>query len=232
MSSTGTRPALVLQHGPLGPPALLGEWLQERAIPYVVHHVHEDLSLPAPDEYRFVASLGSAKSPSAQDDPEVAAELALLRRAVDRDVPVLGLCFGGQALAQVLGGRVEPSPIEELGWHRVETAEPETVAAGPWLQWHYERFTLPPRADELARSAVGPQAFRHGVHVGTQFHPESTMDVVAGWARHDAERLAARGIADGEALVFEGREHADAAREAAFRLFDAFARRAGVLDPA
>ena len=55
-----------------------------------------------------------------------------------------------------------------------------------------------------------------------QFHPESTVDIVAGWARKDAERLSALGIEDGRALIEAPAERKEAARQAAFRLFDAF----------
>ena len=102
-----------------------------------------------------------AKSPNHRHDPLVLEELDLIARCVERDVPVLGLCFGGQALAAVLGGTVEVLDAPELGWHRIESAAPDVVAAGPWLQWHYDAFRAPPGAEELARSPVCSQAFRH-----------------------------------------------------------------------
>ena len=60
------------------------------------------------------------------------------------------------------------------------------------------------------------------MHLGTQFHPESTVDIVAGWASKDAERLATLGITDSAALLAAPPAQHDAARDAAFRLFDAF----------
>jgi hypothetical protein len=113
----------------------------------------------------------------------------------------------------------EPQP--ELGWHTIRSADPALVPAGPWLQWHFDRFTLPPGAEELAHPDAGVQAFAQGPHLGMQFHPESTIEIVRGWARADRDRLAALGIGDGEALVDEGRRHAAAAAQAAFDLFDA-----------
>ena len=215
-------PVLVLQHGAEGPPGLLAEWLEARGLGAEIvddWRAHEGLD---PEAHAFVVSLGSWFSPRQADEPEVAAELAFLRRAVDADVPVLGLCYGGQALAAVLGGTVEQAPRPELGWHAVETSAPDVVAPGPWLQWHFDRFTVPPGAEEIARSPAGPQAFRRGAHLGVQFHPESTIEIVTGWARADAGRLAELGLEDAEAGLEAGREHAEAAREAAFRLFDAF----------
>ena len=114
---------------------------------------------------------------------------------------MLGLCFGGQALAAALGGTVERAPRPELGWTEIETDEPELVPPGPWLEWHYERFTTPPGATEIARTAAATQAFRHGRHLGVQFHPESTVEIVERWAASDRDRLAALGHGDGAALI-------------------------------
>ncbi len=223
--------ALILQHGDETPPALLGDWAHARGIPCQVHRI--DLSpheLPALDGQPFIASLGSEYSPNDTDVPEVAAELELLERAVARGIPVLGLCYGGQALAAVLGGRVERAPEPELGWVRIDTQAPQLLGEGPWLQWHYDRFTLPPGAQELARTDRALQGFVHGPHLGVQFHPESTVEIVREWARMDATRLTELGIEDGEKLVDAGDEQTTAARVAAFELFDAFWRRARVTE--
>jgi GMP synthase-like glutamine amidotransferase len=217
------KPALIRRHGPWGPPALLEQWCLQRGLAYRVDETwHPGRPQPDPTDYAFVASLGSKHSPRDAHVPAVAAELALIERAVEQDVPVLGLCFGGQVLAHVLGGTVERAPRPELGWREIETDDPELIPAGPWLEWHFERFTTPPGAVELARTADATQAFRHGVHLGTQFHPESTVDIVAGWASNDAERLAGLGITDSGALLAAPPAQLEAAREAAFRLFDAF----------
>jgi GMP synthase-like glutamine amidotransferase len=136
---------------------------------------------------------------------------------------VLGLCFGGEALSAVLGGLVELAPRPELGWREIETDDPATVPPGPWLEWHYERFTTPPGATEIARTKDAVQAFRYGPHLGVQFHPESTVEIVGRWAGMDTERLTALGVEDGMELLAVPPEQEEAAREAAFRLFDAFA---------
>src|SRR4051794_13280755 len=222
---------LILQHGPWAPPGLLGDWARARGIPVHVHRADLGEPLPALEDQAFVASLGDYCNPADVHVDHVAAERRYVANAVARDVPVLGLCFGGQMLAAVLGGRIEPAPEPELGWCTIDSTDPR-VAEGPWLQWHYDRFTLPPGAVALANSPAGVQAFSHGRHLGVQFHPESTIEIVRGWAASQADRLRALGIEDGDAFLERGRPFAQAAAGAAFRLFDAFWEQAAPRPPA
>src|ERR687893_2775948 len=203
------------------PPGVLVEWLRERDIPFEVRPSWDGTVAPDPADYSFVASLGSPYGPNDTHEPGVMEELKLIGVAVEKDVPVLGLCFGGEVLSAVLGGSVERAPVPELGWREIETDDPVAVPAGPWLEWHYERFTTPPGATELARTADAVQAFRFGVHLGLQFHPESTVEIVSHWASSEARRLAELGIEDGAALLAASSERKDGSRAAAFRLFDA-----------
>lgn len=216
------RPILVLEHQRNAPPALLGEWAAARDLPLTVVAVDEAAELPGPEEAFAVVTLGSERAAYDDTVPWLAREAALLRRAIGAGVPVLGLCFGSQHLARVLGGAARRAPHSEVGWHRVDTDIPELIAPGPWMQWHHDAFALPPGAVELARSTVGPQAFRSGPHLGIQFHPEVTPDVVAGWAAGSADELAAAGLTPA-ALTADTQRHAAAARGAAWRLFDGFA---------
>jgi GMP synthase-like glutamine amidotransferase len=206
------KPVLVRQHVESAPPGLLAEWLDARGIPYEVSRSWEDGAAPDPGAYAFVVSLGHTSGPGDTHDPRVVEELELLRTAVASDVPVLGLCFGGEALAAVLGARVERSPTPELGWREIETDDPAAIPPGPWLEWHFERFSTPPGAAELARTGAATQAFRLGPHLAVQFHPEATVEIVEGWAEHD-------GV---EVSLDASPERRAAARDAAFRLFDAF----------
>jgi len=215
------KPILIRQHEEMTPPGLLVDWLRERGIPF---KVHLSWLRAAPDltSYSFVASLGSPYGPNDTHETAVVEELKLIEAAVESELPVLGLCFGGEALSAVLGGRVERAPVPELGWREIQTDDPVAVPAGPWLEWHYERFTTPPGAVELARTADAVQAFRFGPHLGVQFHPEATVDIISHWASMDAKRLAELGIEDGTALLAASPERKAAAKAAAFRLFEAF----------
>ena len=96
--------------------------------------------------------------------------------------PIYGICYGNQIMAHALGGTVERAREPEIGWHQVVSDVPEVIAEGPWMQWHYDVVTVPPTAQELARSAVGPQAWRMGRSFCTQFHPEATETMIRRWA--------------------------------------------------
>lgn len=219
-----SKPALILQHGNAGPPARLGEWLRERGLPFVVHRAWEQPP-PAPTDFSFVASLGSQYSAVASEPEWIRSEIAALRVAVDARVPVLGLCFGAQALSVALGGGIDVLARPEIGWIAVESVD-DTVPPGPWLQYHRELMRVPPGGRELARSPAGPAAFRYGPHLGVQFHPEADAPLAAAWAGKDPI-LAEAGLTP-EALAAQSERHAPPARAQAFALFDHWL--AGTLD--
>jgi GMP synthase-like glutamine amidotransferase len=206
------------------PAGLLAEWAVERGHRVATLYAQELGAGPWPDPTRYAAivPLGAAHSVHASPDPWIAPQIAFLRAAHEAGVPVLGVCFGGQALAAALGGEVRAAPAPEIGWLELEPLDGGAVAPGPWFAWHEDTFTLPPGAVELARSAAYPHAFRVGPSVGLQFHPEVTPEIVEGWVRGGRATLAANGV-DAEAIRAQTRDDAAAHRARAFALFDAIA---------
>jgi GMP synthase (glutamine-hydrolysing) len=111
----------------------------------------------------------------------IAEEQALLVQLLKREVPLLGLCLGGQLLAAAAGAQPRRASRPEIGWNQVEvTAEGEDdPLLGPLaphfeaFQWHSYEFPLPPGGVPLARSEVCLQAWRLGERAyAIQFHPE------------------------------------------------------------
>lgn len=156
-------------------------------------------------------------------------ELAWLADAVAADVPVFGICFGAQALATALGGSTVRSERPEIGWVPVVSDDPELVPSGPWLEWHYDRFTPPPGAVEVARNDVCPQAFRVGRSLGVQFHPEVRPEDIAVWLDNGGAAGARAAGVDPDALLRECAARTDDARSRAYALVDAYLSRIGRL---
>src|SRR6202008_4664564 len=137
----------------------IGDALQARGAELSVHLFPDDGPLPAPGGADHLVVLGGASSVN-DPDPWIAAELAWLRVADQAGVPVLGICFGAQALCAASGGRVERMPDKEVGWFTVTSADEDAVPAGPWLEFHEDRCLLPAGATVLARNDAAVQAFR------------------------------------------------------------------------
>jgi len=112
-------------------------------------------------------------------------ETRLVREAADAGVALLGVCFGGQLLAQAFGGSVQRSSDPEIGWYDVASDRPDLIPGGPWFQWHFDRWTLPPGATEVARTANASQAFVLGRALALQFHPEVDSELLELWLATD-----------------------------------------------
>jgi GMP synthase-like glutamine amidotransferase len=220
--------ALHVHHDPNSLPGLLGEVLADREVEAVVHQVCEtpgspvgSPEFPMPQDFDLIVLYGSRWS---LYDEAVAhwvePELEFLRRADAAAVPVLGVCFGAQMLSAAHGGTVSASEIPEVGWCRV-TAHVPDIEPGPWLQWHFDSFTVPAGGEELANSLSGTQAFRLRRNLGVQFHPEATRSVVEAWFEDDLDQL--EGVAvDPDALLDEADRQIVAARARVDRLVRTF----------
>ena len=218
-SEWNDRPGVVLHNDDVAPPALLEEWLRERGLAHRTVRTWQSGVPDDPREFAWVAALGASDS-ATQDEPTwIPDEIRFLRRAVDADVPVLGICFGSQALSLALGGEISPADPLSWGWLEIETEEPDLVPEGPWVHFNYETFSVPAEATLLARSPAGPCAFGLGPHLGIQFHPEVTPAIVDRWADSRAAKLAELGI-EREDLRDQSEQFAARASREAFELFD------------
>jgi GMP synthase-like glutamine amidotransferase len=213
--------ALILQHEDPTPPGYVTEWLGAHDAEVQTHRIDLEEVDVDPTSYDLIVSLGSEFAAFDDTRPFVTREATLMQRAVDADVPVLGLCFGGQMLARVLGAEVYRSEDSEIGWLPVRTRDPELVPEGPWFQWHFDTFAEPPGATVVAETDVGPQAFVAGRSLGLQFHPEVTTEIMDDWVRVYRHELDADGV-DPDALLEETHRRAQASRANAMQLFEHF----------
>ena len=217
--------ALIVQHEQPTPGGYVHQWLDERGADQDVYRIDIEDRRVEPREYDMIVSLGSEFAAFDDSVPWLAKEKELLVAAAEGDVPVLGICFGGQLLARVLGGKSFRSELAEIGWLPVRSQDQALVSEGPWFQWHFDSFTVPPGAELIADSPAGPQAYTVGRSLGVQFHPEVTPEIMDAWVAVYRHELDQEGV-DPDRLLTETYQRAVQTRAAAWRLFDGFLARA------
>jgi GMP synthase-like glutamine amidotransferase len=187
---------LAVVHGDDGPPGSFADVIAEGGHGLDMWAIAREPAPPhAVEDYDAVLLLGGAMHADQEaDHPWLRHEDELIRRLLDRRVPVLGVCLGGQLLAKAVGARVGPAAQPEIGWYEVELVGRDDPVLGALparfhaFQWHFYAFEVPSGGHELARSAVCAQAFRLGDSAwGVQFHPEVTTEIITTWAELSPE---------------------------------------------
>ena len=154
--------------------------------------VPEQPAPPAdPHSYDAVFTLGgSMNADQRQRHPWLLDENALLGELLERGTPLLGLCLGGQMVAEAAGGTAGRAPRPEIGWFEIEVNEagaedPVMAALAPRFEafcWHSYEFSLPPGAVALARTELCLHACRIGEAAwALQFHPEVSATEALAW---------------------------------------------------
>lgn len=160
-------------------------------IRYVNFGRHPDAA-PSLDGYDGLVVLGGPMSANHADrHPHLTTEMRLIEKAIQKELPVLGICLGAQLIAKTLGARVYENAEKEIGWYDVSPTEGASndPVAGHFerreklFQWHGDTFDLPRGAAHLASSALCEnQAYRYGDNVyGLQFHLEVDERMIERW---------------------------------------------------
>jgi GMP synthase (glutamine-hydrolysing) len=234
---------LVCQHVPHEILGTLNPLLKRAGfrIRYVNFARHPDAQ-PRLDGYDGLIILGGPMSVNDSDRlPHLSTEMKLIEAALQRNLPVLGICLGSQLIAKTLGAKVYPNREKEIGWYDIsptDHAERDPLLMGlakseKIFQWHGETFDIPKSGSHLAFSSLcANQAFRYGDNVyGFQFHLEVDERMIHRWLRVDENR---REIASLGGAISAERIHADTPlhikrlHELSERIFGEFIRLFGV----
>jgi GMP synthase (glutamine-hydrolysing) len=203
----------VIQHEDGCPLGLFDGWLRSAGADLTVVRPYVGEPLPGVGDAGGLIVLGGSMSATDVDrHPWLASTRDLMRRAVDRGLPTLGICLGHQLLTVALGGTVGPNPAgKQMGVVPVGLARPAAherlfaslVERGDVgaIQWNNEiALAVPSGATVLAATPAGvPQAMRVGEAAwGVQFHPEADEVIVTDWARSEGPvtQVEAAAIAD------------------------------------
>ncbi len=228
--------ALFIQHDHVSPTGPVSERLRHHG--YEVEEIlvvpeerfrdpNVEFTFPNLADYDLIIPLGAPWG--AWDDGCIGnwltPELDFVREAVTTGKPVLGICFGGQLIARAMGGSVAPGPKGEIGWTNIWSDDESLVSNGPWFQFHYDRWELPPGATEIARNPIASQAFVINNALALQFHPELDAAALEGWLVWGGDKEVEEDGQDPAVMMAQTRAVEAAARERTFALVDAFLER-------
>ncbi len=192
------KPIAIFRHAATEGPGHFATFLDGRGLPWRLIAIDAGEPVPAdPSAFSGLAFMGGPMSVN-DDLPWIAGSLALIRRAVELDIPVLGHCLGGQLMAKALGGAITRNPVKEIGWGRVRVLD--NAEARAWFgetrafdgfHWHGETFSIPPDAVRILDSGYcANQAFALGKHLGLQCHVEMTPEMIRAWSEVGADEIA------------------------------------------
>jgi GMP synthase-like glutamine amidotransferase len=182
---------LFIQNYATDPPHLVSEWLEE--IGFTSRTIRAFDGEPVPTELTSeIAALiplgGAMNAMQDAEYPWLVDEKDLIKKSVEADLPVLGICLGAQLLGAALGGTISRLDSNEIGIYEINQVADDAIMsvgkAAPTTQWHEDYVAvLPAGATLIADSQQCPtQIFKVGsLSYGLQCHPEADASIVAMW---------------------------------------------------
>lgn len=185
-------PLYIICHAKCDPPGYLCIYFDKQDIPYkkfnVIRNGIEEIDLSKTSGLIF---MGGAHSVT-EETRWLSDEITLIQQAVEKDIPVMGVCFGAQLISKALGADVCNAKHMETGWHQISvdtSSLPEDKALDignriEVFEWHEDTFSLPEGAISIFKShGIENQGYLYGRVFTMQFHLEMTEHMVHEWLR-------------------------------------------------
>lgn len=221
---------LCLQHVPFEGPAAIADWAQARGHTVHCHPMYGDEALPDQESFNFLCVMGGPMNIYEHEAyPWLEEEKAFIRAAIDAGKYVIGVCLGGQLIADVLGAKVNKGPQAEIGWFPITRSSdypawldmPETLRV---MHWHGDRFDIPEGAQHIAASeACDNQGFIYQDRVlAWQCHLEATPGSLSALVEACSDELQATSdtVMSAEQLLQEPLETYTTMQAVLFKMLD------------
>lgn len=190
-----------LQHVPFENPGSVLDWAAKNGHEVTGTQMYKDEPFPRQEAFDWLFVMGGPMNIYEEDKyPWLSKEKSFIKESIAYGKVIIGLCLGGQLIADVLGGKVTKNRHSEIGWFPVKLSEqaresylfsffpPEPIV----FQWHGDTFsTLPACAELLAMSeACENQAFVYQKRVfGFQYHLENTQEIIDALIENCADEM-------------------------------------------
>jgi GMP synthase-like glutamine amidotransferase len=178
-------------------PGSVVDWANEKNYTITYTKIFKDANFPSTDSFDMLVIMGGVMGAYEEDKYEwMRAEKLFIKKSIEANKKVLGICLGAQFIADALGAKVFPHTKKEIGWFEVEKVAthkltenlPQTFTT---FHWHGDTFTLPGNAIHLCKTqACEQQGFVYNNHVaGLQFHTEIKEDLLNSMIENERSEL-------------------------------------------
>lgn len=186
-----------IQHMPFETPGSILDWCVEKNHTYTITKIYEDTLLPSLDGFDVLVIMGGSMGVYEENTYSwLKAEKAFIKAAINDEKKVLGICLGAQLIAEVLGAKVKPHTLTEIGWWPVQKTTTHQLTdhlpgVFTTFHWHGDTYTLPENTIQLLSTpGCEQQGFIYKNHVaGLQFHMEVKEDLLENMTDHEKAEL-------------------------------------------